>query len=34
LPDSTIVHTGHGDATSVGDERDRVFDRIAELGLS
>ncbi len=34
LPDSTIVHTGHGDATTIGDERERVFDRIAELGLS
>ena len=31
LPDPTIVHTGHGDNTTIGDERGRVLDRIAEL---
>lgn len=33
LPPETTVHTGHGDSTTIGDERDRVLDRIAELGL-
>ncbi|MCP3939038.1 MAG: MBL fold metallo-hydrolase [Actinomycetia bacterium] len=33
LPDETIVHTGHGDSTTVGAERDAVMNRIAELGL-
>jgi len=31
LPDPTIVHTGHGDNTTIGDERGRVLDRIAEM---
>jgi glyoxylase-like metal-dependent hydrolase (beta-lactamase superfamily II) len=33
LPGSTVVHTGHGDSTTVDDERERVLDRIAELGV-
>jgi glyoxylase-like metal-dependent hydrolase (beta-lactamase superfamily II) len=34
LPDHTVVHTGHGDTTTIGDERDRVLERVAELELS
>ena len=30
LPDHTVVHTGHGDSTTIGAERARVLDRIAE----
>lgn len=33
LPDHTIVHTGHGDSTTIGDERLRVLQRADELGL-
>ena len=33
LPDHTIVHTGHGDSTTIGAERDRVLTRAAELGV-
>ncbi len=33
LPDHTIVHTGHGDSTTIGAERDGVVARAAELGL-
>lgn len=33
LPDHTVVHTGHGDSTTIGDERDGVLARAAELGL-
>ncbi|MEP7113726.1 MAG: MBL fold metallo-hydrolase [Ilumatobacteraceae bacterium] len=33
LPDQTIVHTGHGDSTTIGAERDGVLARAAELGL-
>lgn len=33
LPDDTIVHTGHGDSTTIVAERERVLDRAAELGL-
>jgi glyoxylase-like metal-dependent hydrolase (beta-lactamase superfamily II) len=33
LPDHTIVHTGHGESTTIGAERARVLDRIAELGV-
>ena len=33
LPDHTVVHTGHGDSTTIGAERARVLDRIAELGV-
>jgi glyoxylase-like metal-dependent hydrolase (beta-lactamase superfamily II) len=33
LPDETIVHTGHGDTTTVGAEREGVLARAAELGV-
>jgi glyoxylase-like metal-dependent hydrolase (beta-lactamase superfamily II) len=33
LPGHTIVHTGHGDSTTIDEERERVLDRAAELGL-
>lgn len=33
LPDHTIVHTGHGDSTTIGAERAGVLARAAELGL-
>jgi len=33
LSGETIVHTGHGDSTRIDDERERVMDRIAELGI-
>lgn len=33
LPDETVVHTGHGDKTTIGDERVGVMKRIAELGI-
>ncbi|MDP2292032.1 MAG: MBL fold metallo-hydrolase [Actinomycetota bacterium] len=33
LPDETIVHTGHGDSTTIGAERERVLARAAELGI-
>ena len=33
LSDETIVHTGHGDSTTIGDERERVLARAAELGV-
>jgi glyoxylase-like metal-dependent hydrolase (beta-lactamase superfamily II) len=33
LPDETIVHTGHGDSTTIGAERQGVLSRAAELGL-
>ena len=33
LPDHTIVHTGHGESTTIGAERDGVLARAAELGL-
>lgn len=33
LPDHTIVHTGHGDSTTIGAERDGVMARAAELGI-
>ena len=34
MPDDTVVHTGHGDDTTIADERERVLARIAELGLT
>ena len=34
LPDETIVHTGHGDSTTIGAERDTVLARAGELGVS
>ncbi|HYN33153.1 MAG TPA: MBL fold metallo-hydrolase, partial [Ilumatobacteraceae bacterium] len=33
LPDDTVVHTGHGDSTTIGAERDGVLARVAELGV-
>jgi glyoxylase-like metal-dependent hydrolase (beta-lactamase superfamily II) len=33
LPDQTVVHTGHGESTTIGAERDRVLARAAELQL-
>jgi glyoxylase-like metal-dependent hydrolase (beta-lactamase superfamily II) len=33
LPDETIVHTGHGESTTIGAERDGVLARAAELDL-
>lgn len=33
LPNETIVHTGHGDSTTIGAERAGVLDRAAELGI-
>ena len=33
LPDHTVVHTGHGDSTTIGAERKRVLARAAELGV-
>jgi glyoxylase-like metal-dependent hydrolase (beta-lactamase superfamily II) len=33
LPDHTIVHTGHGDSTTIGAERQGVLARAADLGI-
>ena len=33
LPDETIVHTGHGDSTTIGAERSGVLARAAELAV-
>ncbi len=33
LPDDTVVHTGHGESTTVGAERAGVLSRARELGL-
>ena len=33
LPDGTVVHTGHGESTTIGAERDAVMARAAELGV-
>jgi len=33
LPDHTVVHTGHGESTTIGAERDAVLTRAAELGI-
>ena len=33
LPDHTIVHTGHGDSTTIGAERAGVMAKAAELGI-
>ena len=33
-PEKIVVHTGHGDSTTIGDERERVFDRMTELGIN
>jgi glyoxylase-like metal-dependent hydrolase (beta-lactamase superfamily II) len=34
LPPETVVHTGHGDSTTIGAERDNVLARAAELGVT
>lgn len=33
LPGHTVVHTGHGDSTTIEDERARVMARATELGV-
>jgi glyoxylase-like metal-dependent hydrolase (beta-lactamase superfamily II) len=33
LPDPTTVHTGHGESTTIGAEREGILERAAELGL-
>jgi glyoxylase-like metal-dependent hydrolase (beta-lactamase superfamily II) len=33
LPDETVVHTGHGESTTIGAERAGVLARAAELGI-
>ena len=33
-PDDTVVHTGHGDSTTIGAERAGVLARAAEIGLT
>jgi hypothetical protein len=33
LPDHTVVHTGHGDSTTIGAEREGVLARSIQLGL-
>lgn len=33
LPDETVVHTGHGDSTTIGAERAGVLDEIVRLGV-
>jgi glyoxylase-like metal-dependent hydrolase (beta-lactamase superfamily II) len=33
LPPETIVHTGHGESTTIGDEREGVMERAASLGI-
>jgi glyoxylase-like metal-dependent hydrolase (beta-lactamase superfamily II) len=33
LPDHTVVHTGHGESTTIGDERSGVMARATELGI-
>ena len=33
LPAETVVHTGHGDSTTIGAEREGVMARAAELGV-
>jgi glyoxylase-like metal-dependent hydrolase (beta-lactamase superfamily II) len=34
LPPETVVHTGHGDSTTVGAEHDAVMARAADLGIA
>jgi glyoxylase-like metal-dependent hydrolase (beta-lactamase superfamily II) len=34
LPDQTVVHTGHGDTTTIGDEREIVMARAAALDVN
>jgi len=33
LPDHTVVHSGHGESTTIGAEREAVLARTAELGI-
>ena len=33
MPGETVVHTGHGETTTLDDERERILDRISELGM-
>ncbi|CAN5737643.1 MAG: MBL fold metallo-hydrolase [Ilumatobacteraceae bacterium] len=33
LPDETVVHTGHGESTTIGDERPAIEAKAAELGV-
>jgi glyoxylase-like metal-dependent hydrolase (beta-lactamase superfamily II) len=33
LPPETVVHTGHGESTTIGAERDGVLARATALGL-
>ncbi len=33
FPDETIVHTGHGDSTTIGAERQGILERISALGI-
>lgn len=34
LPEQTIVYTGHGDNTTIGEERDGVLKRISQLAIT
>lgn len=34
LPDSTIVHTGHGNSTTIGQERELVLEKVREMQLN
>ncbi|MCY3579714.1 MAG: MBL fold metallo-hydrolase [bacterium] len=34
LPNETVVHTGHGDSTTIGAEREVIVEQIAELGIN
>jgi glyoxylase-like metal-dependent hydrolase (beta-lactamase superfamily II) len=33
LPAHTVVHTGHGESTTIGAEREGVMARASELGV-
>ena len=33
LPDDTVVHTGHGESTTIGAERAGIEAKAAELGV-
>jgi len=33
LPEDTVVHTGHGESTTIGAERTRVLERANQLGV-
>ncbi len=34
LPDSTVVHTGHGNSTTIGQERELVLEKMREMQLN